>query len=93
MSENKEIDDSTNISKAKLGRSVSSCLLDQSMFTFFGVVAGTVITLRTKNPKYFILNSFAGTVGDLTYGGLVGCRQVIDEYNACVEQNSDERKR
>jgi len=66
-----------------IGERLSACMLQQSMFTVVGVAAGMAISLRTKNTKYFILTSLMGTSADFLYGGMVECREIIDQYRAC----------
>ena len=64
----------------RIGRSVSSCMLDRYAITTSAVVLGTILGLRKKNLRPFVSCVTIGTLGDLAYGYFYCCKDIISEY-------------
>jgi hypothetical protein len=65
---------------ARIGRSLSSCMLDRYAITTGAVVLGTVLGLKKKNLRPFVSCVTIGTLGDLAYGYFYCCKDNIREY-------------
>ena len=72
-----------------LGEEMSACLLQQSRFCVFGVIAGLPFSVRARSYWPFISLGIAGMGADLLWGLLApkefyGCREVCEAYRKHV---------
>ena len=77
------------IKSETLGEEMSTCLLQQSRFCVFGVIAGMPFSVRARSYWPFISLGVAGMGADLLWGLLAptefyGCRAVCEAYRKHV---------
>ena len=77
------------IKSETLGEEMSTCLLQQSRFCVFGVIAGMPFSVRARSYWPFISLGIAGMGADLLWGLLApkefyGCREVCEAYRKHV---------
>lgn len=70
----------TEASLARMGRAVSSCMLDRYAVTTVSVLLGTFLGVRQKNLRPFVSCVTIGTLGDLAYGYFFCCKDLIGDY-------------
>ena len=81
----------TEESLAKVGRRLSSCMLDRYAITTSAVILGVFLGARKKNLRPFVSCVTIGTLSDLAYGYFFCCKDVIAEYSE-MKQHFDEQK-
>lgn len=65
---------------ARIGRALSSCMLDRYAITTGAVAIGTFLGWRKRNLRPFVSAITIGTLGDLAYGYFYCCKDNIREY-------------
>jgi len=70
----------TEAELSRIGRALSSCMLDRYAITTSAVLLGTVLGVRKKNLRPFVSCVTIGTLGDLAYGYFYCCKDNIREY-------------
>ena len=62
------------------GKAVSACMLQNSMCFVTGLALGTALGVQKKSLRPFLGGVLLGTAGDILYGQMFECRELIDDY-------------
>ncbi len=63
------------------GKAVSACMLQNSMCFVTGLALGTALGVQKKSLRPFLGGVLLGTAGDILYGQMFECRELIDDYS------------